>query len=55
MKSLSTGYGGGEASGRAEKGWREGGGGQEGGRKEEEEGGRDGRRRERGREGIEGG
>lgn len=26
MKSLSTGYGGGEASGRAEKGWREGGG-----------------------------
>ena len=28
MKSLSTGYGGGEASGRAEKGWREGGGGE---------------------------
>ena len=27
MKSLSTGYGGGEASGRTEKGWREGGGG----------------------------
>jgi len=34
MKSLSTGYGGGEASGSAEKGWREGGGGR--GREEEQ-------------------